>query len=363
MCTSPISIKNLNYRNRQINSHLVDTKMQYLQVPCGYCSECIHTKQMSIAQRVQMQSLSNYCFFATLTYNNAHLPRLTTSTGYSIPFADCSHLQKMFKRIRKDNLFKRPFTYAYCSELGSKRGRPHFHVLFFLPKKPSDNVYTPLNLADRLYRVVFDQWKVNVSGSTKKPIWEPLFTYKEIYKDGRLYRNYDLHYVSSDVSDDGVSNVAFYVTKYMLKPSDRAQRLQQALRLNLDSEEYERTWSIVRPRFDTSIYMGLNASGRSPFGDVQIDPEVLTYLRKCIDMSEYLPSYFSPSDGKQMPLSHYYKSYVQIYSAQDALRFSDASALHLRPEKNWHLKESKFQHEVQPHQEKFFDDIILDFEI
>ena len=50
---------------------------------------------------------------------------MTTSTGYSIRFADVTDVQKMFKRLRKKNAFGRPFRYLAVSELGSKKGRPH----------------------------------------------------------------------------------------------------------------------------------------------------------------------------------------------------------------------------------------------
>lgn len=97
-----------------------------LRVPCGHCPECIANKQMQLVQRVQMESLSNYIFFATLTYNKDSLPHVLTSTGYDIPFADIRDLQNCFKRLRKSNAFTRSFRYFAVSELGSKKGRPHF---------------------------------------------------------------------------------------------------------------------------------------------------------------------------------------------------------------------------------------------
>lgn len=358
MCTSPTVIPNPNYKNKAVNSRLVDTIHSHLRVPCGVCSECIHTKQMSIAQRLQMESLNHYVFFATLTYNNEHLPKITTSNGYTLPYADISHLQKMFKRIRKDNLFGRSFKVAYCSELGSKRGRPHFHVLFFLPKMKTDFPDTPINLESRLYRVVFDQWKTNVSTSRKFPRYEKLFTYQCQWRDNKFYANFDLHYVVPTVENDGVSNVAFYVTKYMLKPSTRVQKLQQALRLNLSPEEYFPLWRLIKPKFDTSLFIGLGSHGRSPFGDIEIDPDIYEYIDKCLDQSKTFPTYFNPVDGKPMPLSRYYKSKAELFPASRALDFHNASANSIVKEKPKASKDYHFNKVVAPSSDTFVDDIL-----
>lgn len=362
MCTSPSVIPNPNYGNKAVNSRLVDVIHTHLRVPCGVCSECIHSKQMSIAQRLQMECINAYAFFCTLTYNNEHLPYLVTSNGYKLPYADITHLQKMFKRIRKDNLFGRSFKVVYCSELGSLRGRPHFHVLFMVPKLRSDTPDIPLNLEERMYRVVFDQWKINVSKSRRHPVYEPLFTYKTNWRDNKLYRNFDLHYVVPSVASDGVSNVAFYITKYMLKPSSRVKRLQQALKLNLPSQEYEQVWRKIRPRFDSSLFVGLGSSGRSPFGDIEIDPDIYDYLSRCLDQSGEYPMYFNPVDGKSMPLSRYYKSKAEIFPASTALEFHNASSNYISKEKDKGAKDYHFDKVISPASDTFTDDILSELE-
>lgn len=73
-----------------------------------------------------MESLKNYLFFATLTYNKESLPHITTSTGYDIPYADIHDLQNCFKRLRKSNAFTRPFRYLAVSELGKSVVVPTF---------------------------------------------------------------------------------------------------------------------------------------------------------------------------------------------------------------------------------------------
>ena len=50
---------------------------------------------------------------------------------------------------------------------------------------------------------------------------------------GIRYSNFDCHYVVPHATEAGASDVAFYVSKYVLKVSANEVRLQQALRLNL----------------------------------------------------------------------------------------------------------------------------------
>ena len=282
MCISPISIKNPRYGaklSKDSVNRFFDVTSQYIYVPFGHCSECIHNRQMSLVQRIQAEALDNYIFFATLTYNNESLPRLDIN-GYSIPFADISDLQNVFKRLRKSSAFGRRFRYVAVSELGSKRGRPHFHVLFMVPKFKEDDDNTPYNLEGTMFKALLSEWRRNY-GSTRNPIYKPLCTYTRRFIRGKLYSNYDLHYVRPFNGSDGSSDVAFYVLKYMLKDSDRATRLQQSLRLNLDPDEYERVWSIVRPRYFTSLRFGL-----APDQEGNPSSVVLSHLRKSIEVSK-----------------------------------------------------------------------------
>ena len=53
MCLSPVMIPN-PYAGAKVDSDvrkLKDCTSAYIPVPCGHCSECIHTAQMSLMQR------------------------------------------------------------------------------------------------------------------------------------------------------------------------------------------------------------------------------------------------------------------------------------------------------------------------
>lgn len=320
MCLSPISIRNPYYGStRYWDNVLHDTKAQMLSIRCGYCSECIAQKQLYLVQRVQMESLDREFFFCTLTYDNEHLPVITTSTGYDIAFADYRHIQLLIKRMTNER-FPNLRTVA-VSEFGSKKGRPHFHLLFSLPRAECPDYNSCLSKECELYEYVFNHWAINV-GSKRKPLYEPLFTYVERWKNGKLYKNFDLHYVAPSLTSGGVSDVAFYVLKYMLKASPREVRLQQALRLNLPEDEYETVWDLVKPRCVKSLGFGLSPTfdGRK----IIPSPHVVDYIRNCVSSTprEFgFPWYFAPDSGIHFPLSYYYRSKPIFYNSQDALDF------------------------------------------
>lgn len=196
-----------------------------------------------------------------------------------------------------------------------------------------------------MFDEVLNEWKRNVAPpiwSDKKqkylpdtlhPVYRPLCTYVRKYVRGKLRTNFDLHYVNPTLSDGGTADVAFYTLKYMMKPSDRAVRLQQALRLNLPSDEYEDLWSFVRPRHFESEALGLgqvryDRAEASIYHrrHYEVAAPVLEHLKNGINLSkgapgEKMPTYFSPLDGSPHPLAKYYKDNGDIYTMQDFLDF------------------------------------------
>lgn len=324
-CDCPTLIKNPYYLadpSKGLN-FLHDCSSQYMRVPCGHCPSCIATKQMYLLQRFYMQSLDSYVFFSTFTYDNQHLPSLMVN-GFQIRYANFKHFTDMVKRIRNGNLFSRPFSYFAVSELGSRRARPHFHCLWFLPRYSSDNDFTPYKLESILYDVLFHSWSVNV-GSKRYPIYEPLFEFHSIVRHGKVFSNFDLHFVRPVLGSAQKDSVAFYVMKYLLKSSTHERKLQQALRLNLESSEYSDIWNTVKSRSQSSLFFGygfnpycLECSSRCSAPS----PSVLSYIKDCIKRtpkgSPY-PCFFSPLDGSSYPLAPFYQGRSIFYSFKDAL--------------------------------------------
>lgn len=324
MCISPVRIPNPNAGMSGMKSTLMkDTTSKYINVPCGVCPECIAVRQMNFVQRIQMEALVNHLFFVTLTYNNDSLPIVTTSTGYDIRYADVQDVQRMFKRLRKSKALPRPFRYFGVSELGSEKGRPHFHFIILLPKEKTDSLSDCINMESVIFRAILHEWRRNY-GSSRNPDYKPLCTYVRKLIRGKIRTNYDCHYVNPILSDGQEADVGFYVLKYMMKPSKRVQRLQQALHMNLDPEEYEDVWKVVRPRHFESEAFGLGQVVLDEKRRYLIHPDVLSYLRNCVQRSKGnfpSPRFFSPVNGNSFPLARYYQHFSEIYSYSDALDF------------------------------------------
>ena len=329
MCLHPIFIPNPNFgslnQSFHKNAFLKDTTSRYIPINCGHCKQCIALKQIYLVQRIQMESINNYLFMVMLSYNEQSLSRLELN-GYSIPYADLSDITNMFKRIRREDGFERPFKYFCVSELGSKKGRPHFHLLLSLPKWCVDNEFTPINLEKQLYEKVFYYWSHNV-GSDKYPVYSPNCTFHSAWRNGKLYRNYDLHYIVPYATDKGVASPAFYCLKYMLKLSEREKRLQQALRLNLSPDMYKHVYSIVKSRYCFSKGLGLIRSSysynqRKKITSDMYDSDIVHHIRKGIIFSREkssFPFYIHPDDGTTFPLAPFYCE--RFLSLDDKLAF------------------------------------------
>lgn len=337
MCESPVYIKNLNhYTDSKIRSKMAalqpwkDFDSDYIAVPCGHCRECIRAKQMSIVQRVQMESWKNHLFMCTLTYCNEMLP-IEVVNGRSIRYADTSDVRNMFKRMRLNNAFGIPFRHLTVSELGSSKGRPHFHILFMFPKSyfsplKEDYIQECESFASKSqhYFTVLNNWKRNVSGSKKFPDWKDLTHYVEKFYHGILRKNYDFHYVNPFLTKNGVEDCGMYVLKYMFKPSDRATKLKQALSLNLDYNDYRKTWEKVRPRYFASIGFGYNADVQLKQKKFDKDPDIIDKIKKDVSFSRsclQYPAYFHPFTGKQELISPYYLKSIDIFSKEDRIYF------------------------------------------
>lgn len=200
-----------------------------------------------------------------------------------------------------------------------------------IPKHDTDTHNDCLNLERVMFDAVLHEWRRNI-GSIRKPIYRPLCTYVRKMVHGRIRTNFDLHYVNPSMTDGSTADVAFYTLKYMMKPSDRSVRLQQALHMNLPLDEYNEIWSLVRPRHFESNALGYGVSDTSNSASMAAYHKVIEHLRKGIAASKHevpgsdpMPLYFSPVDGKAAPLAKYYKNNPLVFDMQDFLDFFYAS--------------------------------------
>lgn len=304
MCLSPILIPNKSrmYKGKVDSlTHFHDTTSQYIYVSCGVCPQCLRKKQMYLVQRCQLESIDNYLFFATFTYSNDMLPFININ-GYTHYYASVDDFQKMIKRVRKSPFFMRYtdndgkcfIKYLYVSEYGSKRHRPHFHAIFFVPKGRFDNVYTPLSFESVLRNLFLSEWRRNV-GSTRVPIYRPLCDFTQKFSSGKLRSNFDLHFVNPCLSSGQESDVAFYVTKYCLKYDKWFDDKRKALYLNLPPDEYHDAMALLKPAVRYSKFFGASDTAKK-------------YVRECIKVhssKSLYPLFRNPLTGQLFPMSPY----------------------------------------------------------
>ena len=299
MCVKPITISNFNkglpdavkLRFPFIQDY------RYVQVPCGKCPECLYRKQGYLIQRCVMMQEDYYIFFATLTYNNESLSYVDIN-GYRHYYAPVRDIQLFFKLLRKHDVFGGPFKYIACSEYGCKHHRPHWHVLFFVPKPEFRSVRDELlfvnNIEHEVKPYVIKYWSKNV-GTKWHPEYRGNCTYINDYRGTTL----DFHYVKPHIDNKSTEDVCYYVFKYVLKFDDWFEKKRQALRLNLEYVDFVKYYNMIKPRFLISKGFG-------------ITPKTKDYIRYCIDSSFNYPDkgyfvFINPISGRISPLSPYYR--------------------------------------------------------
>lgn len=91
-----------------------------IAVPCGRCLACKKQRTLLWANRLVMErEYWKDAAFVTLTYEDVFLP----------PTLVPEHLQKYFKRLRRD--LDKPIKFFACGEYGDKTNRPHYHAIIF----------------------------------------------------------------------------------------------------------------------------------------------------------------------------------------------------------------------------------------
>lgn len=326
MCLHPISLKSFAQhlpRGYAERFPWMNT-LSGIQVPCGHCPECLYKKQGFIVQRSEMMSLTYDCFFCTLTYNNDNIPFVDVG-NFRHYYASQVDLTNFFKRLRNKCCFGGlPYKYLAVSEFGKHTHRPHFHILFWIPKPEtylgSNYFGSPDDYRTKLDRInyleekclqwhddVLSCWSKNI-GSDKKPVYVPLCTFT-VLPNGR--RNFDFHYVNPYEGDN--TSVYFYVTKYMLKFDKWIEKKQIALKLNLESDYYDTVWNLIKPRKYISKH----------YGDSY---EAISYIKGNLEESFKFTDkgyfvYVSPYNGQISPLCPYYRK--KVVTVDLAMRMID----------------------------------------
>lgn len=100
---------------------LENTQGQLVPLPCGTCLGCRTTRARHWAVRCQLELKRHTdASFATLTYDDAHLPPTLTKP----------HLTKWLKRLR-ERLRPNKLRFFASGEYGEKTSRPHYHAILY----------------------------------------------------------------------------------------------------------------------------------------------------------------------------------------------------------------------------------------
>lgn len=127
-----------------------------LQLPCGQCIGCRLQYSRDWANRCMLELYYHKsAYFATLTYNDAHLPRswsVDKETGEAFPAATLvpGDFQKFMKRLRfrfKDQQIR----FFGAGEYGSESFRPHYHVILFGLELPDLQLLKQSRLGDQYF--------------------------------------------------------------------------------------------------------------------------------------------------------------------------------------------------------------------
>jgi len=99
---------------------------QWMALPCGKCPNCMKRRTSGWSFRlIKEGERSETALFVTLTYDTKYVP--LTKNGYMT--LNKRDIQTYMKRLRK--LSDKKLKYYVCGEYGSKRDRPHYHMIIF----------------------------------------------------------------------------------------------------------------------------------------------------------------------------------------------------------------------------------------
>ena len=213
MCLQPITILN---PTKYVSIHYKDRFL--LQVPCGSCAECQRNKSNEWLYRTLYEFYdtfenNGFAIFDTLTYNNDSLPTLDQLEP-QLPCVPCfrsKDITNFFKRLRikleRKYSLKSCCSYFLSSEYGTKKQRPHYHLLLFVKTSNID----PLEVSS----LISECWTF---GRT----------------DGVPYKSrcYVLHHNVIRLTTIGeILRCANYVTKYVQKDCEFTDLINSRIKL------------------------------------------------------------------------------------------------------------------------------------
>lgn len=199
-------------------------------VPCGKCDECRLVKKTEWTNRLLIemdyyQKKHGYKVgFATLTYNEEHLPHIPRKflkdENELIPCFNYEHVKKLNSTLRKylwsKHNLENGYRYFITCEYGEKKHRPHMHGIFLFSPK-----FTHLEF----YKFIEDAW----TGTTQY--------IQNNTKRGTERTNYGIINSYEDFVPKDTHAVGAYVAKYVCKDIEYEEFTEPRIKDNLTKKE------------------------------------------------------------------------------------------------------------------------------
>lgn len=224
MCLCPIYVPNLSMAahdyarhgkmDQCVIDHYLDNHSAFIAVPCRKCLECLKARSAEWSARLrteldyEINVLGHDCYFVTLTISPEFL-HLFTSFGKVDP-SKCSKLLGSFFRSLKDS-YRCSFRHFCIAEYGERRGRLHFHCLFFNPPASLETDGVHLHYSKNGVRmgsspVLRRFWKYGFNDSGKvKSVGAGCYVSKYLMKDIKSVNNLPPILVSRNVGKNALS--------------------------------------------------------------------------------------------------------------------------------------------------------------
>ena len=120
-----------------------DEKGMFIFVPCNHCIGCkLDYSRMWATRSVHEAYMANYfndCAFLTLTFNDDMLYHRDNPYSLNKVAFRC-FIKRLRKAVMSD--YGKTFRFMSCGEYGSRRGRPHYHMLIYGFNFPDKYVYS-----------------------------------------------------------------------------------------------------------------------------------------------------------------------------------------------------------------------------
>lgn len=102
-----------------------------ISVPCGKCLRCRNRRASAWSFRLMQEEKCHFtAWFLTLTYSTSEVP-ITKNGFMSFPEKRARDIQLFLKRLRKAHAPGHKIKYYVCAEYGTKKKRPHYHMILF----------------------------------------------------------------------------------------------------------------------------------------------------------------------------------------------------------------------------------------